>query len=176
MDQTKYLNAYLNTTAGALHEYVTANLQIRAQLKVQEDMIAELTNYIATLQSQLDRANAEATRIIEEARAAKEAQASADPTDWKSMYEFAMSKAAHVDTFTNQIKDMKHALQEKDAYIVAMDEKQKQALTEKDVEISRLTQELTIAKTPVEPAPARKRRRKVQDQVVVVTPRSDDDF
>lgn len=137
MDQTKYLNAYLTTLSTTLHEYVTANLQLRAQTKVLEESVSSLENYIATMQSQLDGANAAAAKAI-----AEEAAVSVDTTNWKGLYEETTQKLAHYDTFVNQIKDMKHALQSKDEYINLLQAEKQEIINQKDTKITELKKQI----------------------------------
>lgn len=53
MDQTKYVNAYIDSTVGMLHENILQILQLKAQLKVINDLVNEKDNIINELNKNL---------------------------------------------------------------------------------------------------------------------------
>lgn len=62
MDANKYINTYVDTTVGVLHEYLSQILQLKTQVKIANDVVAEKD---ATITEQ-DRVIGEQNKIIEE--------------------------------------------------------------------------------------------------------------
>ena len=107
-DQTKYINAYVDTAVGILHEQLNLFLQTKAQLKVANDIIQEKDAIIATLQNQLATKTDEfniTNHSLMEAR------------HWESEYNSMKNKVSHMETLTNQLVDMKRMIQERDKKI-----------------------------------------------------------
>jgi hypothetical protein len=104
MDQTTFINTYIDITINALQDYVKANLQLQTQIKVNEFAIAEKDKVISSLTQQLT-----------ENKTAE---------DWKVKYEAAennysaiLGKLKHMDALLSQINDMKKLVLTKDAQI-----------------------------------------------------------
>jgi hypothetical protein len=104
MDQTTFINTYIDITINALQDYVKSNLQLQTQIKVNEFVIAEKDKVIASL-----------TQQVNENKTAE---------DWKIKYESAetnysaiLSKLSHMNTLVSQIADMKNQILSKDAKI-----------------------------------------------------------
>ena len=107
-DQTKYINAYVDTAVGILHEQLNLFLQTKAQLKVANDLIQEKDAIIATLQNQLATKTDEfniTNHSLMEAR------------HWESEYNSMKNKVSHMETLTNQLVDMKRMIRERDKKI-----------------------------------------------------------
>jgi cell division septum initiation protein DivIVA len=94
MDQNKFINTYIDIVVNSLLEYVKTNMQLQTQIKVNEFVVAEKDQIIASLnQKFLENKVAE---------------------DWKVKYEAAetnyaasQNKLKHMDTLLAQISDMK---------------------------------------------------------------------
>jgi cell division septum initiation protein DivIVA len=104
MDQTTFINTYIDITINSLQDYVKSNLQLQTQIKVNEFVIAEKDKVIASL-----------TQQVNENKTAE---------DWKIKYESAetnysaiLSKLSHMNTLVSQIADMKNQILSKDAKI-----------------------------------------------------------
>lgn len=113
-DQTKYINAYVDTAVGILHEQLNLFLQTKAQLKVANDLIQEKDAIIATLQNQLATKTDEfniTNHSLMEAR------------HWESEYNSMKNKVSHMETLTNQLVDMKRMIQERDKKIEELEDR-----------------------------------------------------
>lgn len=104
MDQNKFINTYIDIIVNNLLEYVKTNLQLQTQLKVNEFLIADKDQIIASLTQQVNE------------------NKTAD--DWKVKYEAAeanysaiLGKLKHMDTLLGQINEMKKMIITKDAQI-----------------------------------------------------------
>lgn len=104
MDQGKFINTYIENVMNSLIENVKVNLQLQTQVKVNEFVVAEKDQVIASLTQQLN-----------ENKAAE---------DWKTKYESAetnynavLGKLNHMDTLLHQVGEMKRIIFEKDAQI-----------------------------------------------------------
>lgn len=98
MDDQKYINAYIDTTVGAVHEYINIILQLKAKIKVASDLVLEKDEVIATLQNQLNE-NKQNTEEVSNAKR--------DAKSWEEQYHAMKSKVAHMDTLTNQYNELK---------------------------------------------------------------------
>lgn len=101
MDQQKYINTYVDKSVGMLHEYVSMILQLRTQLHIANDLIKEKDQVISDLQEINDKTKFDESEL---SKAKQSAQA------WEDQYNVMKNKAAHIDTFSNQINEMKQAL------------------------------------------------------------------
>lgn len=104
MDQSKYINTYIETIVNTLIEYMKSNLQLQTQVKVNEFVVAEKDQTINSLNQQLSE-----NKVAE---------------DWKAKYEAAetnysaiLAKLNHMNTLLAQVGDMKKIIIEKDAQI-----------------------------------------------------------
>lgn len=104
MDQSKFINTYIDVVVNSLQEYIKANLQLQTQVKVNEYTINEKEQIIASLTDQINE-----NKIAE---------------DWKIKYESAeanykaiLGKLNHMNTLLNQVGEMKKIIVEKDATI-----------------------------------------------------------
>lgn len=104
MDQNKFINTYIDITINTLQDYIKANLQLQTQIKVNEFVVAEKDQVIASLNQQLAE-----NKIAE---------------DWKIKYDAAeanysaiLGKLKHMDALLNQISEMKKIIITKDAQI-----------------------------------------------------------
>jgi DNA repair ATPase RecN len=108
MDQTKYVNAYIDSTVGMLHENITQILQLKAQLKVIGDVVAEKDNMINDINNRLS-----SNQSIEQDyhKLVKRNQ------ELLNEISALNNKISHIDTFTRQILEMKYMIVEKDIII-----------------------------------------------------------
>jgi DNA repair ATPase RecN len=108
MDQNKYINAYIDSTVGMLHENITQILQLKAQLKVIGDVVAEKDNMINDINNRLS-----SNQSIEQDyhKLVKRNQ------ELVNEISALNNKVSHIDTFTRQILEMKYMIVEKDIII-----------------------------------------------------------
>lgn len=136
MDQQKYINTYVDKSVGMLHEYVSMILQLRTQLHIANDLIKEKDQVISDLRQVNDKNNLDANELV---KAKQSAQA------WEDQYNVMKNKAAHIDTFSNQINEMKQALllktAEHDEYKRRFEDTSR-ALTSKESELDILKKEI----------------------------------
>lgn len=104
MDQNKFINTYIDIIVNNLLEYVKTNMQLQTQVKVNEFVVADKDQTIASLTQQLNE-----NKVAD---------------DWKVKYEAAeanyaaiLGKLKHMDTLLGQINEMKKAIIMKDAQI-----------------------------------------------------------
>lgn len=109
MDQSKFINTYIETLMNSLFDNVKANLQLQTQVKVNEFVVAEKDQVINSLTQQLND-----NQVAE---------------DWKVKYESAetnynavLSKLSHMNTLLSQVGEMKKIIADKDALIEKMSE------------------------------------------------------
>jgi chromosome segregation ATPase len=124
MDQSKFINTYVDIIIGQLHEMLSNNLQLKTQIKIANDIIQDKDQLISQLQSQL--------KVIqnndEDVRKAKD-----QAKHWEDSYHSMANKVAHMETLMNQLKDMKNAVIEKDKIILELNQKIEDLRTPKKV-------------------------------------------
>ena len=101
MDQQKYINTYVDKSVGMLHEYVSMVLQLRTQLHIANDLIKEKDQIISSLQEVNDKNKSDENDL---------SQARQSAANWENQYNAMKNKVSHMDTFANQINEMKQAL------------------------------------------------------------------
>ena len=101
----KYYNAYVDSAVGLIHEYVNMNLQLKAQVRVANDILAEKEkllvekdNFISSLQNDINAAKASSSENDKLRNDAKY---------WEDSYHGMMNKVSHMETLTAQFNDMK---------------------------------------------------------------------
>ena len=150
MSEHKFVNAYIDTTLASLHEYINANLQLKAQLKVAGDVSIDKDNIIATLTSQIQDLTQKVT---------SESSHLATLQSQQGEFEAMKSKVAHLDTCLNQIAQMKGDLNQKDA------------------EIAELNSIIVAMQTPALPVEPKKRKKKLLvEEPIAELPLVKDDF
>lgn len=142
-DQSKYVNAYIDTSVGMLHENLSVILQTKAQLKVANEMIAQKDATISNLESQIQQIKSDNNEL---------ASAKSNATRWESDYNAMKSKVAHMDTLLNQMADMKKLIQQKDveknAIIQQKDADYKNMLELKNAEVNELIEKIAKLQAP----------------------------
>lgn len=104
VDQNTFINTYIDIIVSTLTEQIKSNLQLQTQIKVNEFVVAEKDQTIASLNQQISD-----NKIAE---------------DWKVKYEASetnyasiLAKLSHMDTLLAQIGDMKKIILEKNKEI-----------------------------------------------------------
>ena len=109
MDQSKFINTYIETVMNSVIENVKLNLQLQTQIKVNEFVVAEKDQIIAALNQQIAE-----NRIAE---------------DWRVKYESAetnynaiLGKLSHMDVLLNQVGEMKKIISQKNVEIETLNQ------------------------------------------------------
>jgi chromosome segregation ATPase len=106
--QTKYVNAYIDTAVGTIHEYLATTLQLKTQVKVSNELIREKDELIASLRNQVEdnkKADFEYNKAKDDAR------------KWEEQFNAMRNKVSHMDSLISQITEMKRIINEKDETI-----------------------------------------------------------
>ena len=111
-DQNKYVNAYIDSAVGMLHENLNSVIQLKTEIKVATGIIAEKDGIIGNLTSQIESISSDNESLSVLQEKVKELNAT----------NIALSaKTSHIDTFMNQISSMKKELIDKQAKINALE-------------------------------------------------------
>jgi hypothetical protein len=118
MDQTKYINTYVDHAVGMIHEQLGTILQLKTQLKLiqeghfeKDQMISNLRQEIENTKKESESNKVDNTQIVtlrENARS------------WEESYISMSAKVAHMNTLLNQVSEMKSQIIERDARIVEL--------------------------------------------------------
>lgn len=111
MDQNKYINTYIDIAIGQLHEFLGTNLQLKAQVKIANDLLQEKDQIISNLQAHVESIKNNDTDVE---------KANEQSKYWEDSYHAMKNKVAHMETLLNQLKDMKAIITEKDKEISSM--------------------------------------------------------
>jgi hypothetical protein len=124
-DQNAYINAYVDNSVGMLHEYVTMVLQLKTQLKVTSDMVAEKETTISSLNEEVERIKGELNSYKSKIGDNNQLinQSKVDAIKWEKEYNEMKNKVSLVDNLTSQMNEMKKIILEKDKEIVLLNNK-----------------------------------------------------
>jgi len=132
MDQTKYINAFVDVSVGELHEYIANVLRLKTQLKLTQEMLSEkdrtienLLNRSKTLQEEINEKNIESSKRAELAayELDEHEKLISAHTNLQHAYSALQSKLSNMDTCLNQLKVMKNEILERDAKIGELETK-----------------------------------------------------
>jgi len=101
----KYINAYVDIAIGTIHEYLAANIQLKAQNKLANDLISEKDKIIASLQSDILSIDKNNNKNLEDS------------------YNAMKTKVSHMETLTKQLIDMKREIGIRDDKIKDLEDK-----------------------------------------------------
>jgi DNA repair exonuclease SbcCD ATPase subunit len=107
-DTNAFVNAYIDNSIGMIHENISNILQLKSQLKIANDTIAQKDALIGNLYDeigQLKNINSQMASLREELEECADANHA------------LKNKASHMDALTNQFSQMKAMIQERDARI-----------------------------------------------------------
>lgn len=109
MDSSKYVNTYLDFAIGMIHEAINEKLQLRTQMKMANDLVAERDQVISALKKEIENIKGDTSKndkisneLIEEKKKSKQLEDS---------YHALTVKLSHFDNMTNQFNDIKNQLQ-----------------------------------------------------------------
>lgn len=113
-DTNAFVNAYIDHAVGMIHENVSAILQLKAQLKIANDLIAEKDAAIGSLAAQL-----ESSKINTDEMSVLRDQA----RHWEDKHNSMVGRISHLDTALSQIAQMKKEILDRDDKISKLEEK-----------------------------------------------------
>jgi DNA repair exonuclease SbcCD ATPase subunit len=113
-DNNKYINAYVDIAIGTIHEYLAANIQLKAQNKIANDLVSEKDKIIASLQSEI-------TSINKNTGDMQVLQSNAK--SWEESYNAMKNKVGHMDALTKQMIEMKREISIRDEKIQELEDK-----------------------------------------------------
>jgi hypothetical protein len=132
VDQTKFINTYIDILNNTLIEQLKSNLQLQTQIKIHEYVVAEKDQVINSLSQQLSE-----NKVAE---------------DWKIKYDAAeqnysaiLGKLKHMDTLLNQLNEMKRIIIDKDSQIDHLNKELDELKTSKKVINTKKKKEDTIS-------------------------------
>lgn len=112
-DANKFVNAYIDFAVSQLHENINTILQLKAQLKVANELVSEKDAAIGKLMQDLETnkaSNEEMVKLRDQAR------------KWEDSYNSVSSKVTHLDTALSQIAQMKKEVVDRDQTIAQLQE------------------------------------------------------
>lgn len=112
-DTNAFVNAYIDNSIGMIHENISNILQLKSQLKIANDTIAQKDALIGNLYGeieQLKNINSEMASLRQELEECIEAKHA------------LKNKTSHMDALTNQFSQLKSAILEKDTRIEQLSE------------------------------------------------------
>ena len=146
-DTNAFINAYIDNSIGMIHENISNILQLKSQLKIANDTIAQKDAVIGNLYNeieQLKNINSEMANLRQELEECVDANHA------------LKNKASHMDTLMNQVSQMKSAILERDARIEKLtgeeEEKTKSLLNTKSKKMTEVSssKSVTLSSTKAE--------------------------
>lgn len=128
-DQSKYVNTFIENSVGMIHEYVSLVLQLKTQAKLAEDMLAERNAIVSSLEQQINEFKTELENSRNELHQTisnsneQVNQSRADSSKWEQEYNSMKARVEHLDTFVNQVNEMKQMLIDKNKEIEDLQKK-----------------------------------------------------
>lgn len=113
MDQTKYVNSYIESTMSMLQEYLVSIVQLKTQVKVLNDTITEKDTLINDLTNKI---NTSASFEQEYHKILQRNQSLENEMNGLK------NKVSHMDTLVNQFNGVKALLKEKEEKIKQLEE------------------------------------------------------
>jgi len=151
-DSSKFVNAYIENSMSMIQEQVALILQLKTQIKVTDDIIAEKDATISSLQNELIEFKTELqstqSQLNENTSSTNEQinQSRADARRWEDEVNVLRAKVEHIDTFTNQINEMKLMIRDREEQIEKLKEKlepkSSKTLPKKDINKKELVKEV----------------------------------
>ena len=159
-DANKFVNAYIDLAVSQLHEYLNNLLQVKAQLKVSNDLVSEKDALIIKLTQDLETNKADNQEIVKVRDQARK---------WEDAHNAMAGKVAHLDTALAQIAQMKNEVIERDKKIQSLQE----TIQISEQTIQSLQSEITELKTPTQaptPTPKKLLNNKVKKETTNTLP------
>lgn len=138
MDQTKYINTYIDVAMSTINESSSTILQLKTQNRIASDVISEKDRFIAALAEEKDRAIAALSTEVENLRKIVESDDSKfDKQKYEQLvqeHNGALTKLSHMDALIKQVGEMKQDIISKENQIKTLSD----AAGPKDAEIASL--------------------------------------
>lgn len=157
-DQGKFINTYIDVIIGTVHETLNSNLQLKTQLKISADLLAEKDEQISRLSAEKDDEIKRYQSIIDGINKNKEDFSAAVQNNQSEIEnlkaqlsknqqecETYKSKASHTDALLQQIVSMKQEVRNRDI-IIAEKEKELADIKAKENEL-RVKKTKTVVKS-----------------------------
>lgn len=105
----KYFNAYVDSAVGIIHENLNTILQLKAQLRVANDLMTERDGVVST---QLTERDNTITSLSSELASLKDQSVNSEELKknakyWEDSYHAMNNKVAHMETLTKQYNELK---------------------------------------------------------------------
>lgn len=120
-DNNKYINAYVDIAIGTIHEYLAANIQLKAQNKISNDLVSEKDKIISSLQSEIASINKNNSDMQ---------TLQTDAKTWEDSYNAMKNKISHMDALTKQVIEMKKEITLRDEKIKELEDRYKEKIKE----------------------------------------------
>lgn len=107
-DTNSFINAYIDNAVGMIHENISAVLQLKTQLKISNDLVAQKDSVIGQLMGQIEQltnSNVELAKLKEHNDVLLEKNRA------------LINKTSHLDALLKQVNEMKLMIQQKDLKI-----------------------------------------------------------
>lgn len=112
MDQSKFLNTYIDVVLTTTHEQINSIVQLKTNLRIAEDNIKELSTHIENIEKEkqelIERINSEVRTSADRDEAIKKLNERIEVLSGE--VDGYKQKASHVDTFAQQIVLLKNEL------------------------------------------------------------------
>lgn len=102
-DQSSFINTYLDSSIGMIHENINQILQLRTQAKLANDLVKQKDEIIANLQQEFEQTKTESNELQKK---------SSDYSRMQNEYNALRNKASHLDSITKQLSDTNRQLSE----------------------------------------------------------------
>ena len=141
-DPNKYINTYVDFALGTVHDYLNQLLQVKTQLKIANDLVAEKDQVISAYEDEKQRHN-DNMSLVE--------QANANAKRWEDEVTSMRNKITHMETLSNQCVEMKRALQEKNVEIDNLNKELQVYKEQENKKLQRIAKK-EEKKTPIGPS------------------------
>ncbi len=146
-DQGKFINTYIDVMVGTIHETLNSNLQLKTQMKISADLLADKDKQISSLIAEIESKNNDKFSFDATIESNKteidnlKSQLNRNQQELESL----RSKASHTDSLLQQIVTMKQEIKNRDAIIMEKD-KEIEKLVEQKVKKSKSTKAEDVVK------------------------------
>jgi chromosome segregation ATPase len=140
-DTNAFVNAYIDSSVGMIHEYISQLLNTKAQLRVANEILSTKDAAIATLNEELSSYRNNSTANTEQMVTLRESH-----RQMEEQYNAMVNKASHMETLLKQVSEMKNEILSRDETIRKLTEETssiiaiKNALADSEATIHQLTE------------------------------------
>jgi DNA repair exonuclease SbcCD ATPase subunit len=112
-DSNKYINTYIDYALGTVHDYLNQVLQLKTQLKISNDLVAEKDQVISSFEQEKQQHNNDMSLLD---------QANQNAKRWEDEVNAMRNKVAHMETLTSQYNQIKQEVIKRDHEITRLSE------------------------------------------------------